>query len=241
MSNALAKVEPSDLSIAPREQNLNLGAIAEKILSGELTPEKLTMIKDLVAMDSQRKFTAAFADLQRDMPKIQANKAVPNRDGSVRYTYAPFEEIMDQLAPLLAKHGFSVSFTVKYEPPRMIAVCRVMHAGGHVENFEFAARVGSGPPAASEAQADGAASTYAKRYALCQAFNIVIRGMDNDARAEGAKITPEQAMDLEQRVKDTKSDVKAFLKVAGAQSFDEIREDKYEMLHGLLLKKESRR
>lgn len=240
MSNALAKVE--DLSVSrPQEQNLNLGAIAEKILSGELTPEKLTMIKDLVAMDAQRKFAAAFADLQREMPKIQANKAVPNRDGSVRYTYAPFEEIMNQLAPLLSAHGFSVSFSTRYDPPRLIAICQILHSGGHEKNFEFAARVGSGPPAASEAQADGAASTYAKRYALCQAFNIVIRGMDNDARAEGGTITQQQAMDLEQRVKDTKSDVKAFLKLAGATSFDEIREDKYEMLHSMLLKKESRR
>jgi len=190
------------------------------------------------ASDAEKQFAAAFVVLQSEMPKVNATKAVPNNDGTTRYKFAPFEEIMRQVTPMLQKYGFTVSFSNRYEENRLVETCTLQHVGGHKRSNDFAVRIGSGPPKASESQADGAAATYAKRFALTDALNIVVEHLDNDARIEGATITPEQAAGLRERVRATASNEAAFLKFAGANSFETISATKYAMLDQNLRRKE---
>jgi hypothetical protein len=244
MNKELQRMEPSEGSLASRDaqpmQELNIAVIADRVMAGEMTNEKLSLIERLVAMDAERKFAAAFVSLQSEMPKVQAKTPVPNNDGTVRYRFAAFEDIMDQVQPLLLKYGFTVTFSSRFENARVIQTCTLQHAGGHKRMNEFAVRVGSGPPKASEAQADGAASTYAKRFALTDALNIVIE-KDSDARLEGGQVTQEQADELERRLKMINGDVGAFLKLAGAKTFAEISSVKYDILDQFLQMKERRR
>lgn len=192
----------------------------DMIKSG-VTSENVAAFAELVKLSehmedrtAERDFNAAFVALQREMPRVQATKPVPNNDGTVRYRFAPYEEIMEQVQPYLFKHGFTVSFSTRYEEGRLIKTCILAHSNGHSRSNDFAVRIGSGPPKATETQADGAAGTYAKRFALCDALNIVVRGIDNDAANEGGKITKEQAAALRKRVAETASDEGAFLKYA---------------------------
>lgn len=170
---------------------------------------------------AEREFNAAFADLQQEIPQISALKGVPDNRGNVKYRYAPYEEIMDQVQPLLTKHGFTVSFTSRFADTRLIAACKLKHNGGHSEVSEYGVRIGQGPHGASETQADGAAITYAKRGALSCALNIVV-DHDNDARAIGKTIPKELAEDLERRVKAAGIDEKAFLDYAQAAHYEAI-------------------
>ena len=115
-----------------------------------------------------------------------------------------------------------------------------MHRGGHERSNPYSVRIGSGPPGCSESQADGSAHSYAKRGALCDALNIVVHGIDNDARMEGGKVTAEQAEELERRAQLTNSNIAAFLKLAGATKFAEIPATKYDLLDDMLKRKESK-
>lgn len=189
-----------------------------------ITADNVAAMEQLVGLfermqnkQNEKDFNAGFVSLQKEMPKVVATEAVPNNDGSIRYTFAPYESIMAQVGPLLVKHGFTVSFSMKYDGPRIIAVCTLRHSAGHAVSNEFAVRIGSGPPKASEAQADGAAGTYAKRMALCNALNIVIEKMDNDARLLADSITKEEALAFKRRVMDTGSDHIKFLEFAQAK------------------------
>jgi hypothetical protein len=223
------------------------GMMQAMIKSG-VTAENVAAFTELVKLSEHmedrsaaKAFAAAFVQLQQDMPRIQAKKAVPNNDGTTRYVFAPYESIMEQVAPYLAKHGFTIAFSTRYDGPRVVKICTLMHAGGHSKSNEFAARIGSGPPKASEAQADGAAGTYAKRFALCDALNIVI-DIDSDARAEGGTITAEQAKSLRERVRQTASDEAKFLAFAlhgRPGTFEDITADMYEALDTNLRRKES--
>jgi len=188
---------------------------------------------------AEKEFAAAFVRLQAETHIVKATKLVPNNDGSIRYTFAPFEEIMAAVGPLLERHGFTVTFSTDYSEGRLIKICHLTHIGGHSRENKFAVRVGKGPPGSSEAQGDGAASTYAKRFALCDCLNIVIE-KDSDARAEGGSITPEQVEELSRRVAETNSNREAFLKFANAKTFAEIAAVKYDMLDQFLTKKEQR-
>lgn len=187
---------------------------------------------------AEQRFAEAFVALQSEMPKVKAVKAIPNRDGTVRSTFAPYEEIMREVAPLLQRHNFTITFSTDFKEGRIIKTCTLQHVGGHQRSNSFAVRIGSGPPGCSEAQADGAAGTYAKRGALCDCLNIVI-DHDTDARAEGGTITEEQADELERRVKMTNSNVAAFLKFAGnVKSFAEIPTTAYDRCDEMLRRKE---
>lgn len=192
------------------------------------------------AENARKAFAIAKCELQAELPKVIAGRTIPNKDGTVRSTFAAYEDIMKQIAPHLTKHGFSVSFNMKNisenGKDRICAVCRLTHRSGHYEENEFAVRI-SAPPGSSDAQADGSTRSYARRGALCDCLNIVI-DHDNDARAEGDYISEQQAIELEARVRAVKGDVAKFLKLADAASFGEIRQTKYGMLDNTLAKKE---
>lgn len=218
----------------------------QAVIEKGVTQENVAAVEQIVKLyermqdrDAEKAFAQAFNALQTEMKSVQATRAVPNNDGTIRYRFAPYELIMEQVRPMLEKHGFTVTFSTDFADGRMIKSCTLQHIGGHSKTNKFAVRIGSGPPKASEAQADGAASTYAKRFALCDALNITIE-TDSDARAEGAPITPEQADELERRVAETNSNRSAFLKLAGAATFTEIASTKYDMLDQLLARKEGR-
>lgn len=230
----LAVVQPTPLSLM------------EKVIAGGLTADSVGVMERLVNLDREmrkddaaRQFNSAFNALQSEMPAVEADRPVPDKLGNTKYLYAPFESIMAQVKPLLLKHGFALSFSMDFRDGRVIQHCTLSHIGGHSRTNTFMARVGGGPPGSSEAQGDGAASTYAKRFALCGALNIVIeRDVDGaDARKEGAPITEDQALWLRDAVKRTKSDEAAFLKYAGAATYEEIGSERYDQLYKSLNKK----
>lgn len=230
---SVAKVEPS------------VGEMLQAVIERGVTQENVSAIEKLVGLyermherRAEQLFAEAFVKLQSDMPKVQATKAVPDRSGGVRYRFAPLEEIVRQVGPALKEHGFTFSFSERFDSGRMIETCTLMHVGGWKRSNEFSVRVGGGPPGCTETQADGAASQYARRYALCDALGIVIEHLDEDARLEGGPVTPDQAFELERRVAETNSNKEAFLKFAGAAKFSEISAVKYDMLDQFLQKKE---
>lgn len=223
---------------------INIGAMMQIMVEKGITADNVLAMEQLVKLHerledkrAEQEFAVAFVALQSEMPKVQASKAVPNKDGSVRYHFAPFEEIMRAVEPYLKKHGFGITFSQSFlqgPPQRLVQTCILQHIAGHSRKNEFAVRVGQGPPGSSEAQADGASSTYAKRFALCNALNIVVAGLDDDARAEGAEITADQAADLRRRVLALKRDEAKFLAFASATTYESIRADKLAMLQNWL-------
>lgn len=242
MNKELQRVEHLPPAVAP--QKITVAEMYAATVAKGITAENAVAVREMAQLmrqeelwNAEKAFAAAFNALQSEMPAIQATQPVPNNDGSVRYKFAPFEKIMEQVRPYLQKHKFTVSFSTKYSEGRVIKYCTLQHAEGHAKTNEFAVRIGSGPPKANEAQADGAAATYAKRGALCDALNIVVEH-DTDARLEGAPIGEESAANLRERVKHCKIDEAAFLKYAGAKTFEEISSVRFQELSEYLDKKE---
>jgi hypothetical protein len=218
----------------------------QAVIQGGVTQENVAAVKEIVGLyermeDRRAAKTAsqALRELQTEAKSIAGTKGVPDKQGNIKYKYAPYEEIMAKAQPLLTKYGFSVRFSQKMESDRTTVTCILTHDDGHAFTNEFTVRVGSGPPNATAPQADAGAGTTAQREAFCDALNIV-RCRDDDAHLVGAPITKDQADELERRVHETNSDKAAFLKLAGAATFAEIGSVKYEMLDQLLQRKEKR-
>lgn len=251
----VARLSPATLAeCADRRQQMAeanpVGVMLQTVITQGVTADNVAAIKDMVGLyermqdrDAEKQFAAAFVKLQGDMPQITATKAVPGNDGSIRYFFAPFEEIMAKMRPHLLANGFTVSFSQEVDERRVTEICTVTHIGGHSRSNKFSARI-SAPPKCSEAQADGATATYAKRFAFCNAFNITI-DVDNDGRDDaratgGDPITFDQAQFLREQVRDTGSNEAAFLRYAGAARYEEIDASRYSALAAELARKARR-
>jgi len=180
------------------------------------------------ARNAEKEFNAAFVRLQGELPVIVAKTIIPNRGKYERY-----EDLLEAIGPILGRHGFSVAFSQSFSENRIVETCHLRHVGGHSLATSFAVRTGG--RADSDTQADCKAATTAKRYALINALNLVIRQDESmreemGAEIDGAFITFEQAAYLREQVKETNSNESAFLKFAGAPKYEEIGANKYDML-----------
>lgn len=216
--------------------SLSIEQVFHAVLDKNISADQIQVAKQLLAMDAERQFNIAFNNLQKQLPVIVAETVIPNRGKYQRY-----EDVMRDVGPLLVTNGFSVSFSNTNENNKITETCHLSHIGGHTRVNSFTVRAGG--KADSEVQSDCKAATTAKRNALLNSLNIIIRqdclqDEDNDPRNEGSPITLEQADELERRVKETNSDEKAFLKLAGATMYRQILSGKYPMLDGMLRRKE---
>lgn len=206
----------------------------ESIVSKGITAESVGALEKLAdlyermqAKDAERQFTSAFVALQSELPVIVASTPIPNRG-----KYERFEDVMKVVSPLLVKHGFTVSFSMDFKENRILETCHLKHVGGHSQSNSFAVRSGR---ADSDTQADCKAATTAKRNALLNCLNIVIRkdAMQNeegDASLEGSPITRDQAQVLREMVRDTQSDEAKFLEFAGVPINDEHPKPRYDQI-----------
>ncbi len=229
-------------------QPLSLEVVLQGVVAGGITPETVGTVREIMQLmqaqrelDAKQAFAEAFAAMQSDMKRVVATRLVLNKDDTLRYKFAPFEDLMAQCQPILSEHGFGVSFNSRIDGDRFVAICTLEHKRGHSRVNESAMRI-SGPPGATITQADGATQTYAKRYALIDALNIVVSKLDNDGADDagniGAFITASQAADMRERVIACGANEKLFLKFAGATTYEGIAIKDLDRLDVELTKKE---
>lgn len=239
--NALVH-EPSPPNLPAQVSDSNpIGAMMREFMERGATADAAAAIDKMMeaylkmeAVGAEKSFARAFAAFQDECPNVAVSKAVPLKGGGVKFRYAPFESIIDEVGPTLRKHGFSFTHSTDYrsEPVRVVATCTLIHTDGHRRSADFSCRVGAGAPGLSAAQEDGAAATTAMRRAFCAVCGIVVRS--TDAREEGEPITPAEAAAIEERVgRACGGDVEQiarYLKLGGANNWADIRRAKYEVV-----------
>lgn len=236
--------EDSQLTIQEPPEPVNiLAVIARAAQDPTIDVEKMERLLGLAERmedrNSERNFAEALVALQGETIRVVATKKVDEKpDGTCRYKFAPYEEIMSKVQPILTAHGFSITFDTKIadDGSRLTSICTLTHRCGHSRSNSFAVRFGK-PPGSSDAQGDMSTKSYAKRGALCDALNITI-DHDDDARGLGDFITDKEAATLADWVEATNSDRAKFLAFAGATSFEEIRANRLDELHAILKKRE---
>jgi len=131
--------------------------------------------------NAREEFFISLAKFQSEIPTIKKTKIVKDKDGTVRYKYAPLESIVEQVKELLETNGFSYTLKSKQTPITSVTVvCEAHHSFGHVENTEITVPIDQ-KAYMNDVQKIGAAVTYAKRYSFCNAFGIMTGDEDTDA------------------------------------------------------------
>lgn len=228
--------------IQPPSGGLSIEQAFQAVVAGTIKAEHVAVMRELLAMDAERKFNAAFVQLKMELPAIRGVRGVPDKHGNIKFVYANFDDIDLIVGPICLRHGFSYSFRESaMAEGRVTMTMTLQHSAGHSREIPFSVRVGTGPPGASDSQADMSGHTYAKRGCLESGLSLRIIGDRDDARMEGNpndKITPEEADALSKRVLATKSSIPAFLKFCGAECFSEITRSRYAEADAQLRRKE---
>jgi len=156
----------------------------DKGLPVEALEKLLAMRRELKAEWAKERYFSALAGFQSECPTIEKKKAVANKDGSLRYHYAPLEDIIGQLRTLLEKYGFSYTAFPKQTAGHVGVVTTVYHRDGHGESCEVTIPI---EPSQwmNGAQVVGSALTYARRYSFCGAFGIATADEDDEGQSAG--------------------------------------------------------
>lgn len=141
----------------------------------------LAMRRELKQEAAKEAYDRAMAAFQAECPTIVKTKEVRTNSGGLAYKYAPIESIVSQVQPFLKTHGFSYSTTMELKETGVRVICKVTHEQGHSEESPMEVPFGTKTQMMSQSQVAAAASTFAKRYAFCNAFGILTGDEDTDA------------------------------------------------------------
>jgi len=180
----------------------------------------IELVKFNDAREALRAYNAAFTEAQSKFPEIPKTKK-----GHHDNWFAPYEEIVPRIRPVLMQHGFSFrhEITESGDAKMVTVTCILAHREGHSESSTL-----SGPAdnSGSKNAIQAIASTvkYLKRYTLEAVTGIVTEDGDDDGNAAGAAetITESQIADLEAKIEEVGADRAKFLKYCRVREPGEI-------------------
>ena len=188
--------------------------------------------------NAQADFAAALNRFQSLCPTVFKGRATKEGSSGFGYKFASFDDIMRAAAPALAECGISIGFdtTQDLEKGLLIVKCRI-RVGSYYEDRTFACPVASSLKV-SDAQKFGSALSYAKRYCLCAALNIVTTDHDDDGQGTIEFIDEDQVAALEAMIAEKNVDMVRFLKWAEIASLDRMLKTDFAKSKDMLVRKQ---
>lgn len=154
-------------------QRLDTGALIQTALEKEASVETMerlfALAKEVRAEQARAAWHTAMAGFQAEAPPVKKTKTA--KAGTYSYSYAPLDELISVMRPVLASHGLSVVFKTKADGKTVMARADVVHKDGHSESCEFTVPIDSSTRM-NVAQQVGSALTYARRYAYLAALGL---------------------------------------------------------------------
>lgn len=215
MSDGQELLKPAEGAIEPQPVDMNPMTLLQQAIDSGADPDKLEKLTALVERWRDRQDTERFADslagFQKRCPVVKKTRGVSLERGKPpSYHYASLDDIMRQVGPLLAECGLSVSFSASVGEDRLLTATCSVRCGTHTQDSHVTLPVPS-DMRVNDTQKMGAALSYAKRYALCSALNIVVGDEDTDGGGLTKTITPDQQAAMQDLCDYVKQDVPKLL------------------------------
>lgn len=161
--------------------------------------------------EALRAFNQAFTDAQSEFPEIPKTKEAHNSK------FAPLDQEVRLLRPVLMKHGFSFRHEVTENDGKSVSVrCILAHQDGHCESATL-----TGPADNSGSkntiQAIGSTVTYLRRYTF-EAVTGIVTTDDDDGKDAGdsvERVSKDQSLDIHAKLEETGADKNLFLRAFG--------------------------
>ena len=196
-------------------------ALLEIVQRDDIDPDRLEKFLDLqIKMEDrqlEKEFHQALSSFQMECPIIKKTKHV--KFGSVNYHYAPLDELVSVIKPILNKFGLSYSFNMFELQGKDYAelVTTIHHVNGYKVSYKYHFDPIHDDVKMNLSQRRKSAITFAKREGLQSALGIVTADSDDDAkRAITEMATATQYEKIEKLISVTNSDpekLKSYLQV----------------------------
>lgn len=195
---------PPPTGTAPPNPLAMLQSLIERGADPERLEKMIALVERWEMNRAREAFGNALTGFQSDCPAILKDRTatVRGQGGEWQYRYESYDDLMAVVQPLLSRHRLAVDFSgVDAEGPGETGLIRLvvrLRVGMYYEDKHYQFPVPKGLRV-NDSQAYGQALSYAKRYALRAALNIVVtdKAGDNDAATLYETVTGEQAKYLD--------------------------------------------
>lgn len=254
--------KPFDLKIIdkriPGEQSAPVPDVADPnavimmAIQKNYSPEFIEKMMDLAERNqknvARQAFFDAIASFKLEAPVVKKDKY----NNFFKSWYTSLGNLLDTYNPVLGKHGLSISFPAPEQTDTSMSVeGRLSHRMGHVESIKMTAPIDkaaigrqSGERSRNAIQDIRSTFTYL-RSMICEAL-LGVAGtegtQDDDGNGAGKSveyISIDQQTEINDLIKETKTDKPKFLKFIGSESVEKITTGNYKKaLAALNAKKE---
>lgn len=208
------------------------GVLMQMLSDPNIPADKMEVVmkmrREVLGDQAREAFMEHFAALSAELPQVERDGTVALvKDGreTGRYAFTTIENMDAILRPLLAKHGFAISFS-SIDNKESVTISGTLSGWGWERSSTYTLPPDNGP-GRNAMQARGSSRRYAKRYITDDLVNIVRKGKDDDARgAMEALIDATQIKKLVDLMNATGTNTETFLRtmVSGAETFHDIRQ-----------------
>ncbi|AZD86557.1 Phage related protein [Pseudomonas chlororaphis subsp. aureofaciens] len=141
------------------------------------------------AQQAKQQYDEALARMQEELPVIEERGEIRDKFKNVQSTYALWEDINEKIKPILARHGFGLSFRIPSTKGGVEVEGVLSHRAGHreVTSIHLPADISGNKNAV---QAVASSVSYGKRYTAGALLNFTTTGEDDDGQGAGQKPAP---------------------------------------------------
>ncbi len=239
--NALTKPQET-LSGIPAEAPGMMELIMRAVKDPDCDPAKMAQLLELSRQirsdDAKAAYTRALVALKPLLPIIDRKGRINIHEKGKEKTdqyliqstaYALWEDIDAAITPLLASHGFVLTFRCGAGAEGRITVTGVLsHEQGHSEETTMTLPLDTSG-SKNNVQAVGSSTSYGKRYTASLLLNLRTKGEDDDGRKGGdpGVVTDEQAERILELLTKDKADVQKFCTYMKIASIVELPAKEY--------------
>jgi hypothetical protein len=242
--NAVTTIEGAvPPSPAPAAQTITMMDIINRAIFDPAVPaekvERLgAMALQFKAVEAKEAYARAMIAMKPQLPIIERKglivihkQGAPKVDANIIQStpYARWEDIDAAITPILAQHGFVLTFRTGAGAEGRITVTGILtHEMGHSEESTMPLPLDTSG-SKNNVQAAGSSTSYGKRYTATMLLNIRTKGEDDDGNEGGRPgcISDAQAERILELLTRDKADVKAFCAYMKVAAITDIPASEY--------------
>lgn len=197
----------------------------------------MSMYERVRKEEAKTAYVAALSKMQPDLPEAPERGAITNKYGQVQSNYALWEDVTKLIKPVLANHGFALSFRTVQDGGTITVTGILSHRDGHTETSAITLPADTSG-SKNSVQAVGSSISYGQRYTAKNLLNLTSRGEDDDGK-NGCEelVTDEQVMELQTLAEDVGAAHGKFLSYMGVSAYADIPRSRYAAAVAALEKK----
>jgi len=200
MENQVIKMEESP--VVKQKEISPLMMINKMLENGIDTEQKIAALEKMIdlqtrmeANQAKQAYYAAHVGMQNELPRVLKTRM----HGGTKTKYASLDDINTEIAPILFKYGFSVSFSTENPTMDRVSVtAHLKHELGYSESTTLTLPLDT-QGQKNGAQQIGSTVTYGNKYAFCSLINIST-GDDIDGNTQ---VTPRLTRPQEDQLKSS--------------------------------------